>query len=88
MPISQSTKILAERCNDGISVTLFWDSEIDTTWVHVEDSKSGNSFTLDPPKFLALDAFKHPYYYARAELNGICNPRRLNPANVEGSANA
>ncbi len=54
---------LDHRYNDGIDVTLLWDSRTDRVFVAVEDERSGQSFEVTVPGADALDAFHHPYAY-------------------------
>jgi len=55
---------LAYRDNDGLSVSLLWDSVRDTVAVVVADSNAGEMFELDATGENALDIFYHPYAYA------------------------
>ena len=52
---------LASRQADGISVQLYWRPRCDDVIVRVSDGKTGEEFTLEPPKQSALTAFYHPY---------------------------
>ena len=54
---------LDHRHNDGIDVTLVWNSETNGVLVVVADERRGNAFTLDVAAADALDAFHHPYAY-------------------------
>lgn len=55
---------LAHRVNDGISVTMSWDSETDRVTVSVADSKTDETFEIAvKPAERALDVFHHPYAY-------------------------
>lgn len=76
---------LCERKGDGIIVSLFARkiSQTVNSWdvrVYYSDKKTGESFTLNPPQFLAIDAWKNPIPYADAAMRGIENPFRLVPA--------
>jgi hypothetical protein len=75
---------LISRESGGIYVAMFYDPESNSDDVRIfyDDSKEGISFVLNPPKFLAPDAFQHPIMYANAELRGISNPRRLVPCEL------
>jgi hypothetical protein len=56
---------LDHRINDGIDVTLLWNSITNRVSVAVEDQQTGEFFELkvvDPDD--ALIAFHHPYAYA------------------------
>ena len=55
---------LDRRQDDGIDVTLFWNSRTDQLFVAVEDERGGESFRVDVDAADALDAFHHPYAYA------------------------
>jgi hypothetical protein len=60
-----SIKELAHRRNDGIDVTMLWDSAGDQVMVAVNDTKSGEAFEiLVGPGERALDVFHHPFAYA------------------------
>ena len=55
---------LAHRVNDGISVTMAWDSATDRVTVSVADSKTDDAFdVVVAPGERALDVFHHPYAY-------------------------
>jgi hypothetical protein len=56
---------LDHRSNDGIDVTLLWNSATNRVSVTVEHQRTGESFELDAvdPED-ALIAFHHPYAYA------------------------
>jgi len=56
---------LAHRKNNGLEVTLLWDSETNHVAVEVVDELAGEAFTLPVPGSNALDAFYHPYAYAQ-----------------------
>jgi hypothetical protein len=56
---------LAHRRNDGIDVTMLWDSGRDQVMVAVNDTKSGEAFDIVVmPGERALDVFHHPFAYA------------------------
>jgi hypothetical protein len=54
---------LAYRCNDGIEVTLSWQSATDELVVCVCDHRDGAYFEIRPERHLALEVFNHPYSY-------------------------
>jgi hypothetical protein len=56
-------KELAHRENDGIAVTLWWDSCTNRVEVAVSDGDD-YSFALEVRPENALDAFQHPFAYA------------------------
>ena len=55
---------LDHRQSDGIDVRLIWNQVDDRVTVAVFDSKTGESFEIEPERHEALDAFHHPYSYA------------------------
>jgi hypothetical protein len=55
---------LAQRENDGISVTLLWHSLTDRLTISVRDWRTGEAFDLDTQPRNAMDVFHHPYAYA------------------------
>ena len=57
-------KELAQRENDGISVTLLWHTETDRLTVSVRDLRTGEAFELAAGARDAMDVFHHPYAYA------------------------
>jgi len=57
-------KELAQRENDGISVTLTWHTETDRLTVSVRDWRTGEAFELAAEAENAMDVFHHPYAYA------------------------
>ena len=55
---------LAYRANDGIYVTMSWDSVTDRVTVVVADSKNDDAFDIVVgPGERALDVFHHPFAY-------------------------
>lgn len=56
---------LGQRQNDGLDITLFWNSESGEVFVVVEDQRDGKAFKLDVDAAHALDAFRHPFAYVR-----------------------
>jgi hypothetical protein len=56
---------LAHRRNEDVDVSLFWDRKHDRLFVFVEDIRAGDRFALRPTHDRALDAFNHPFAYAR-----------------------
>lgn len=57
---------------------LFYDRAETQTYVFV-GSRKGSSYVLNPPVFLAIDAYRNPEIYREAAMRGIENPRRLVP---------
>ena len=58
-------KELASRNQNGLEVTLLWDSRSDEVSVEVIDQLDDSGFSLSIAGHLALDAFHHPYAYAQ-----------------------
>ena len=62
--MTTSTHELAYRANDGIYVTMFWDTESERVTVAVTDAKTDDAFeVLVAPGERAMDVFHHPYAY-------------------------
>jgi hypothetical protein len=58
-------RVLAERKNAGIQVTLLWAEDTNAISVLVRDDGTDDQFELSvEPAADALDAFEHPYAYA------------------------
>jgi hypothetical protein len=58
-------RVLAERKNAGIQVTLLWAEDTDAVSVLVRDDGTDDQFELSvEPGADALDTFEHPYAYA------------------------
>jgi hypothetical protein len=55
---------LDHRENDGIAVSLLWDSSINSVSVLVLDTKTNESFEATVSNEHALGAFNHPDAYA------------------------
>jgi hypothetical protein len=55
---------LAHRENDGIAITLVWDTRGDSRTVFVLDSRSVELLTVPVERHNALDVFYHPFAYA------------------------
>jgi hypothetical protein len=55
---------LAYRNQNGLEVTLLWDSTSNEVCVDVVDHLDDTGFRLPIAGHLALDAFHHPYAYA------------------------
>ena len=60
---------LDHRSNDGIDVTLFWSPRTNRLWIAVEDARHDDSFEVDVDAADALDAFNHPYAYAKRSFD-------------------
>ena len=62
---------LARRSSAGVHVTLYWHPTLDELIVRVCDERQGAYFEIRPQRYLALDAYYHPYAYAdRADVDG------------------
>ena len=58
-------RVLAERKNAGIQVTLLWAEDTNAISVLVRDHSTNDQFELSvEPAANALDTFEHPYAYA------------------------
>jgi hypothetical protein len=66
-PMSHAAlKELAYRNQNGLEVTLLWDSRSNEVSVEVIDQLEESGFRLPIAGHLALDAFHHPYAYAQS----------------------
>lgn len=64
---------LAYRNQNGLEVTLLWDSRSNEVSVEVIDHLDDSGFRLPIAAHQALDAFNHPYAYAQSrERDGDC----------------
>ena len=59
-------KELAYRNQNGLEVTLLWDSTSKEVCVDVVDHLDDTGFRLPIAGHLALDALHHPYVYAQS----------------------
>jgi hypothetical protein len=58
---------LDSRFNDGIHVQLLWSSADGRLSVAVNDTRTGQSFSVEvPDNKRSLDVFHHPFAYAPA----------------------
>jgi hypothetical protein len=57
---------LDHRNGDGIDVTLLWDDDADAVLVAVENEHTGVTLRIAVGRADALDAFHHPFAYARS----------------------
>jgi len=55
---------LDSRSVDGLEVTLLWSKPTNALTVAVNDTRTGEAFTLRADAANALDVFHHPYAYA------------------------
>ena len=63
-PTTSTSRELAARDNDGISVRLLWHPRESALTVSVEDTRVGDRFRLAVSPERALAAFYHPFAYA------------------------
>jgi hypothetical protein len=61
---------LDQRTNDGITVTLLWNTETNRVFVSVDEQRPGVSFDFAIPAADAADAFRHPFAYAAPNQEG------------------
>ena len=61
-----AVKELAYRNQNGLEVTLLWDSRSNEVLVEVIDQLEGSGFRLPIAGHLAMDAYNHPYAYAQS----------------------
>ncbi|HZU40942.1 MAG TPA: hypothetical protein VE992_07805 [Solirubrobacteraceae bacterium] len=60
-----SLRELDSRVNDGIHVQLLWSTATGRCSVAVNDTRTGQSFSVDvPDNTSSLDVFHHPFAYA------------------------
>ena len=52
---------LNTREGDGITVTLYWDGELQRTMIRLLDDRTGTGRDVRVPAFAAADAFDHPF---------------------------
>ena len=57
-------RVLAERKNEGIQVTLLWAADTNAISVLVRDDGTDDQFELSVEPADALHTFEHPYAYA------------------------
>ncbi len=66
-----SMRELDSRMSDGIEVRLLWSSSDGRVSVAVNDTRTGQTFSVDvPDNRRSLDVFHHPYAYAPASVTG------------------
>ena len=62
-----SMRELDSRVSDGIEVRLLWSTADGSVSVSVNDTRTGQAFTVDVPDVKrSLDVFHHPFAYAPA----------------------
>jgi hypothetical protein len=52
---------LAHRVNGGLEITLFWNTDDNSTSVEVHQRSTDETITFAVPPDRALDAFHHPF---------------------------
>jgi hypothetical protein len=57
---------LAQRLTGAVEVLLLWYPDIDLVELSLQDRATGGGFHLEVAPEDAIDAFYHPYAYARA----------------------
>jgi hypothetical protein len=68
--ITHLTRELDSRTFDGIEVRLLWSEHDGRVLVAVNDSKTGDSFSLEVHEGeKAMDVFHHPYAYAASRTS-------------------
>jgi hypothetical protein len=75
--ISRRTE-LAHRTSGGIDIFLFWNEPTSRVTVDVRDTRTDESFELEVDGLHALDAFNHPYAYARGDVQRATTNRWRN----------
>jgi hypothetical protein len=66
LTITHEKKIeLAHRRHGGLEVALLWQPDENTVSVAVEDERTGEAFEIEVPGDKAMEAFEHPYAFAR-----------------------
>ena len=61
-----SMREVDSRVNDGIHVRMLWSQDDGRVFVAVQDSKTGQSFSVEVPRDTrAVDVFHHPFAYAQ-----------------------
>jgi hypothetical protein len=73
MAMSQTTtkRELALRLNDGIHVSLFWNTIGDVLTLEVYDERCDELYECSVASNRALDAFRHPFAYISAPVSSV-----------------
>jgi hypothetical protein len=70
--ITHLTRELDSRTSDGIEVRLLWSEHDGRVLVAVNDSKTGDAFSVEVREGeRALDVFHHPYAYAASRETAL-----------------
>ena len=70
--ITHLTRELDSRTSDGIEVRLLWSEHDGRVLVAVNDSKTGDAFSVEVRDGeRALDVFHHPYAYAASRETAL-----------------
>jgi hypothetical protein len=80
IPLQTPRRELAHRANGGLEITLFWNSDDDTTSIEVWHPETEETITFDVPRNRALDAFYHPFAHL-----GNQPKQDLQPAQIDNS---
>src|SRR5262245_21429804 len=59
--IPAARRELAQRVNDGLEITLYWNEHDNSTSIEVHHSTTGQTIGFLVPRDRALDAFHHPF---------------------------
>ena len=55
---------LDTRETDGLTISLEWDRDTDTTQIVLTDLRASSQIAFPVPRRRAGDAFRHPFTYA------------------------
>jgi hypothetical protein len=78
--LTDTVRELDHRTGDDIDVRLLWDPRGDQVSVEVADLRTGELLCFGVAGHDAVDAFHHPYAYARGEGPTACpSPSRGGP---------
>jgi hypothetical protein len=61
--LSEARELDQRTTNNGVTITLWFDAELDAVGIDIEDDKTGDAWTVGVRKDEALDAFRHPFFY-------------------------
>jgi hypothetical protein len=62
---------LAHRSTDGLEVSLFWSKLSNRVTIELVDGRVDERLEFDVASEKALDAFRHPYAYAPAQVRDL-----------------
>jgi hypothetical protein len=72
--LETAARELDRRTKDGFDIRLLWDPHTDRVLVAVNDQLHGESFTFEADLADALQAFHHPFAYARDDRDPLPRP--------------